>query len=86
MPNSSIQIQLKLFAVYQEALGLSEMQQQLPSGTTAIQALDRLIAQYPALASWRSITRLGVNLNFVEPDTVLQDGDELVLIPPVSGG
>jgi sulfur-carrier protein len=86
MTNSSIQIQLKLFAVYQEALGLSEMQQQLPIGTTAIQALDQLISQHPDLAKWRSITRLGVNLNFVEPDTVLQDGDELVLIPPVSGG
>jgi sulfur-carrier protein len=86
MKNPSIQIQLKLFAVYQEALGLSEIQQQLPIGTTAIQALDQLIAQYPDLARWRSITRLGVNLNFVEPDTVLQDGDELVLIPPVSGG
>jgi sulfur-carrier protein len=86
MTNSSIHIQLKLFAVYQEALGLSDMQQQLPIGTTAIQALDQLIDQYPELARWRSITRLGVNLNFVEPDTVLQDGDELVLIPPVSGG
>jgi sulfur-carrier protein len=86
MTNSSIQIQLKLFAVYQESLGLSEMPQQLPIGTTAIQALDQLISQYPDLARWRSITRLGVNLNFVEPDTVLQDGDELVLIPPVSGG
>jgi sulfur-carrier protein len=86
MTNSSIQVHLKLFAVYQEALGVSELHQQLPIGSTAIQALDQLIAEYPDLAKWRSITRLGVNLNFVEPDTVLQDGDELVLIPPVSGG
>lgn len=86
MTHPSIHIQLKLFAVYQETLGLSEMEQQLPIGSTAIQALDQLIAQHPELAQWRSITRLGVNLNFVEPDTVLQDGDELVLIPPVSGG
>jgi sulfur-carrier protein len=86
MTDSSIHIQLKLFAVYQETLGLSEMEQELPIGSTAIQALDHLIAKYPELAKWRSITRLGVNLNFVEPDMVLQDGDELVLIPPVSGG
>lgn len=86
MTKSFIQVHLKLFAVYQEALGLSELQQQLPIGTTAGEALDQLIDQHPTLAQWRSVTRLGVNLNFVEPDTILTDGDELVLIPPVSGG
>jgi sulfur-carrier protein len=48
--------------------------------------LDSLIAQHPQLAQWRSITRLGVNLQFVEPNEVLADGDEIVFIPPVSGG
>jgi sulfur-carrier protein len=86
MTTSFIQVHLKLFAVYQEALGISELQQQLPIGTTAGEALDQLLAQHPNLAKWRSVTRLGVNLNFVEPDTELADGDELVLIPPVSGG
>ncbi|MEQ8961643.1 MAG: MoaD/ThiS family protein, partial [Coleofasciculus sp. C2-GNP5-27] len=35
---------------------------------------------------WRDLTRFGINLQFVEPDTILQAGDEVVLIPPVSGG
>ena len=48
---------------------------------------DRLIAQHPELARWRDLTRFGINLEFVEPDITLQNGDEeVVLIPPVSGG
>lgn len=30
----------------------------------------------------KSLTRFGVNLQFIEADTLLQDGDELVLMPP----
>lgn len=59
---------------------------ELPLGTPVIAVRDRLIAQYPQLAKWRELTRFGINLQFVEPDTVLQSGDEVVLIPPVSGG
>jgi sulfur-carrier protein len=86
MTKYSVQINLKLFAVYQEAVGAAEIQSEFPLGTTAGQVLDSLIAQHPQLAQWRSVTRLGVNLQFVEPTEVLADGDEVVFIPPVSGG
>jgi sulfur-carrier protein len=81
-----IQISIKLFAVYQEVVGAAEITQQLPIGTAAGDVLQGLIEQYPQLEQWRSVTRLGVNLDFVTADRLLQDGDELVLIPPVSGG
>jgi molybdopterin synthase sulfur carrier subunit len=47
---------------------------------------DRLIDEHPDLAQWRDLTRFGINFRFVEPDTPIQPGDEVVLIPPVSGG
>jgi sulfur-carrier protein len=81
-----IQVSIKLFAVYQEVIGESEITQNLPLGTSAGDVLQGLINKYPQLDQWRSVTRLGVNLDFVESDRPLQDGDELVLIPPVSGG
>lgn len=81
-----ITITLKLFAAYQEAYGVSELVLQLPVGTTAAEVRDRLIAEHPELKQWRDLTRFGVNLQFVEPDVTLRTGDELVLIPPVSGG
>jgi sulfur-carrier protein len=81
-----IQVKVKLFAVYQEAFGTPELDLALLPETTVEQVLASLIAQQPKLAKWREVTRFGVNLQFVESSTVLQNGDELVLIPPVSGG
>jgi sulfur-carrier protein len=82
----TITVTLKLFAVYQETLGVPEQRLSLPAGTTAGQVRDRLVQEHPQLAAWRDLTRFGINLQFAEADTPLQEGDELVLIPPVSGG
>jgi molybdopterin synthase sulfur carrier subunit len=86
MPEDQITITVKLFAAYQEAYGLPEIQLQLPANSPVATVRDRMIAEHPELSQWRDLTRFGVNLQFVEPQTPLQDGDEVVLIPPVSGG
>jgi sulfur-carrier protein len=81
-----VTVTVKLFAAYQEACGVSELQLHLPLGSAVAVVRDRLIAQHPQLAQWQDLTRFGINLQFVSSDTLLQDGDEVVLIPPVSGG
>ena len=86
MNNSKITITLKLFAVYQEAYKIPEVQLSISPGTTVSQLLEKVISQYPELEKWQDVTKFGINLNFVPPETILQDGDEVVLIPPVSGG
>jgi len=86
MSESTITITLKLFAIYQETVGTPEQTMTLPAGTTAGEVRDRLIKSHPSLAQWKDLTRFGINLQFVDEDATLKDGDELVLIPPVSGG
>lgn len=83
---SSIQVTVKLFAVYQETFNLPELTLNLPQQSTVKDVLNILIQEKPQLAKWRDITRFGVNLKFVEADTIVREGDEIVLIPPVSGG
>jgi len=82
----SIKITVKLFASYQEVYGVPELLLELPQGTEVVAVMERLIAEKPQLEHLRDITRFGVNLQFVEASTVLHDRDEVVLIPPVSGG
>jgi molybdopterin synthase sulfur carrier subunit len=84
--SQSIAVTVKLFAVYQEAFDVSELVLDFPDDTPVQAVCDRLISEHPKLSKWREITRFGVNLQFVEPDTILQNGDEVVLIPPVNGG
>ncbi|HEY9761020.1 MAG TPA: MoaD/ThiS family protein [Trichocoleus sp.] len=86
MAGDSVTVTVKLFAAYQEAYGLTELELSFPSGTTVAAVCDRILAEHPELEPLRSLTRFGINLQFVEPDTPLQQGDEVVLIPPVSGG
>lgn len=84
--SEAIQVTVKLFAIFQEVMATEQMQMKLESGTTVSQILDHLIVQFPSLDRWRAVTRYAVNLNFVDPQTLLKDGDEVALIPPVSGG
>ena len=86
MRGENIRVKVKLFAVYQEVFGKPELDLELSSGTNVDEVLESLIEQQPQIEKWRDITRFGVNLQFVGSDTVLKDGDEVVLIPPVSGG
>jgi molybdopterin synthase sulfur carrier subunit len=84
--SEDIQITVKLFAIFQEVFATDEMQIKLESGASVSQIFDRLVSQHPNLEQWRSLTRYAINLSFAEPNTILKNGDEVALIPPVSGG
>ena len=79
-------VTVKLFAAYQEAYGQTELSLEVEAGTTVLDIGDRIRAEHPSLKDLASITRYGVNLEFVEPNHPVTEGDEIVLIPPVSGG
>lgn len=82
----AITVTVKFFAIYQEAYGVPEVQWVFPAQSPVRAVLDRALAEHPHLEPWRQQTRLGLNLQFVRADTPLSPGDEVVLIPPVSGG
>lgn len=86
MAEDKIKIKVKLFAIYQEAFETPELNLVFPQQTTVSDVFRSLLEQKPYLSKWQDITRFGVNLQFVDSDTLLHDGDEIVLIPPVSGG
>ena len=79
-------VTIKLFAAYQEAYNLGELKRDFAPNTSILNVLNQLISERPELEKWRSLTRFGLNLQFVEAETLLKDGDEIVFIPPVSGG
>ncbi|MBE9030118.1 MoaD/ThiS family protein [filamentous cyanobacterium LEGE 11480] len=83
---NQIIVTVKLFAIYQETLQTPEIELTLPANSSVATVRDRLLEQYPTLEPWRHLTQFGVNLEQVKPEHRLEDGDEVVLIPPVSGG
>jgi molybdopterin converting factor subunit 1 len=81
-----MRINVKLFAVLRERAGMSELSMDLPAGATVADAALVLAARVPSLEGFSARIAYAVNRNYVKSGTVLGDGDELALIPPVSGG
>jgi len=81
-----MRVRVRLFASLREAAGVPEASLELPPGATAESAWGRLAGDFPALAPRRASLAAAVNRRYAPFDTALQDGDEVVFIPPVSGG
>lgn len=81
-----MKIAIKLFAGLRDRAGTGDLSVELDDGATVADAID--MAQHSAPKEWTAPTSLmaAVNNEYVELSGVLSDGDELALIPPVSGG
>jgi molybdopterin synthase catalytic subunit len=81
-----MRVRLRYFAIIRETVGQSEEEREIAPGTTADGLFDTLAAEYPRLVPMKRATMLMVNQEYVDGEHLLADGDELALIPPVSGG
>lgn len=81
-----MKVQIRYFAMIREIVGMTAEQREIPAGTTAGDLFDVLVGQFPRLERLQPITMVMVNQNYVERDHLLRHGDEVALIPPVSGG
>src|SRR5215210_7098712 len=76
-----MEVTIRLFAILRERAGAGEVTLDLPSGARvadAVDALGEVAAGLPLV--------MAVNREYAPEDRVLDPGDELALIPPVSGG
>jgi len=76
-----VEITVRLFAILRERAGTRELTLELPDGARVADALTEL----GELAAGLPLV-MAVNREYAPNDHVLDPGDELALIPPVSGG
>jgi molybdopterin converting factor subunit 1 len=74
-------VRIRLFAGLRERAGRGEVELELPAGASVGDALERLVE---LTAGTRVV--MAVNQEYAGEETRLEPGDELALIPPVSGG
>lgn len=79
-------LNLLLFAAAREAVGAERLTLELPAGARVRDAAARIRELNPALASLWPYLRVAVDRELASDDQVLRDGQELALLPPVSGG
>jgi molybdopterin synthase catalytic subunit len=81
-----LRIRVRPFALYRERLGRDELVLEVEEGTSLARLIEALRGRYPELALPSSPIVAAVNAEYAEPGYVLKEGDEVALIPPVSGG
>ena len=82
----TMRIRVRLFAIQRELAGTREVALDLADGTDVEAAWSALVERHPALAPGRPSMRFARNGEYADPETPLADGDEVAMIPPVSGG
>ncbi len=80
-----MQIRLLAFGIARDILGRQELQWEADQTVTVGQLRQQLYGKFPALNELRSLA-IAVNEEYAEDNHDLRENDEVVLIPPVSGG
>lgn len=81
-----MEITVRFFALYRERAGCSSSVLEIPEGATVADMAAVVREGFPALAPPQVKIVVAVNADYAEYDTVLRQGDDVCLIPPVSGG
>jgi molybdopterin converting factor subunit 1 len=81
-----MKVKIKFFAILRERIGSGEITKEIKEGSTVAELWEVLRRDYPKLAPVDTRLLYAVNQNYVNRDHVLKDHDEIVFVPPVSGG
>src|SRR5712664_4806991 len=80
-----MRVSVRLFASYREAAGVGRIELELAPGAKVKDAIFKVLKDHPLIAEGRQVV-IARNHEYVTADEPLADGDEVALIPPVSGG
>jgi molybdopterin synthase catalytic subunit len=82
----AIAVKVRLFARLREQAGTETETLELAAGSTLADVYEALRLNHSALEPDRTAVRAALNQEFKDWSTSVADGDEVVFIPPVSGG
>lgn len=81
-----MKVKVRLFAGLADLVGARTVEVELHNGATVGDLREALARQYPAVAPFMATLVCAVNEEYVPSGQRVSEGDEIALIPPVSGG
>ncbi len=81
-----MQVTIRLFASARDAAGWERQVLDLPEGATIASARQKLRGIIPDATPLLDSAAFALNQRYARADDRLTDGDELAILPPVSGG
>ena len=88
-PPQFITLKVKSFAILREIMGREQIILQLPrkdEGTTVADLRVTILELYPAISAQRIVMAIAVNSKIANDKSIINDFDEIALLPPISGG
>jgi molybdopterin converting factor subunit 1 len=83
---TALRTEVRAFARARELLGADTVTLEVPQGTTVAGVMDVLVERVPPLADIAAATRVARNGRIARASDLVEDGDEIALLPPVGGG
>ena len=84
--NISVRIRVLFFGLVRDVVGLREDAIDLADGSRLSQVFEHYASRFPRLREMSGSIVLALNQQFSKPTAPLAEGDEVALLPPVSGG
>jgi molybdopterin synthase catalytic subunit len=81
-----MRVQVRLFAAARAIVGEGEVSLDLQEGSTVGDLMEHFFTRYPELKEIAGSLLLAVNREYAEANVNLKEGDEVGVMPPVSGG
>ena len=80
-------VRVHLFARFRDVVGVETLDIEMPLLGTKVRCVRNQLARlYPELAALLTRSQIAVNNEFATDDVLIREGDEIAIIPPVSGG
>ena len=80
-----MEVKLVAFGIAKDILKHTVVNYPLPPAATVLDLKEGLMKQYPGYTELKSL-KFAINENYQDDSYALHEGDEVVIIPPVSGG
>lgn len=81
-----MKVNVLFFASCRDLVGSAEREMDLPDGATVGDLMIEIASEHPRFREMVPSLMVSVNQDYRERSDVLREGDEVALIPPVSGG
>lgn len=79
-------VKVLFFASLKDITGQSGIDLELEENAAVEYLKVKITSMYPKLEPFMSSVKIAINQEFAEEDSVIKNGDELAILPPVSGG
>ncbi|MGB0424866.1 MAG: MoaD/ThiS family protein [Flavobacteriales bacterium] len=80
-----MKLTIRAFGIAKDIVGASKIDLEMDSKCSSSDLQTHLLEVYPDFKGLSAI-KLAVNETYAQGDEILQEGDQLAIIPPVSGG